>query len=127
MIVGRRVEPGSIVLSPTDARILYQVANLGELRRRFRVGDSRVYQLLTDVTVAAFSDADDGTEPRHPAASEEREWWTTEQLSRAAGRAARTIRNDIALGILPATKNPNGWLIRSAHATTYLEGHRRST
>ncbi len=122
--MSRQIEPGSIVLSQTDVRILYQVAHIRELRQRHRSGSTRIYELLTDITVAAFRDvADPGNEPRQPAATEEREWWTTEQLARSSRRAARTIRHDIATGALPATKTPGGWFIRAEHAHNYLDAH----
>lgn len=119
--MSRQIEPGSIVLSQTDVQILYQVAHLRELRQRHRSGSPRIYELLTDLTVAAF--ADPGNEPRQVTATEEREWWTTEQLARPSRRAARTIRHDIATGTLPATRTPGGWLIRAEHAHTYINAH----
>lgn len=124
--MSRQIESGSIVLSRTDVRVLFQVANIAELRRRHRSGNSMVYDLLTDITVAAYSDvAESGNEPRQSAASEEREWWTTEQLARTVGRATRTIRHDITIGALPATKTTSGWIIGGEHAQTYLDAHRR--
>ena len=120
------IPQGSIILTPKKAQMLYQAAHLGELRSRHRVGFDALHQLLTEITVCAFTqDADPGIEPRQETASEEREWWTTEQLARTSRRATRTIRNDIGIGSLPATKNPNGWLIRADHAKTYIEEHRK--
>jgi hypothetical protein len=122
-----RLQPGSVILTPVDARLLYQIANLGDLRKRFRVGDAMAYQLLTDISIAAFTNvAEVGIEARHDAVSEEREWWTTEQLARASRRAQRTIRSDIAKHLLPATRNTAGWLIRASDAEAYIAGRREA-
>jgi hypothetical protein len=116
-----RVPAGSLVLSPEEARVLYQAAGIGKLRERHRIGNSPLYALLTELSVCAFSaDAAAGTLTRQDAASEEREIWSVRQLARASGRAERTIRHDIELGSLPAVKNGNSWTITRDEATTYL-------
>ena len=119
---GRALPQGAIVLTPHDCQMLYQAARLGEVRTRHRVGAPALYELLTDITVAAFNaDAAPGTEPRHETASEEREWWTVQQLARAAGLSARKIRLDAQAGRIPATKQAGGWLIASRDAGTYID------
>lgn len=122
------IPEGSILLTPNDAQILYQVANLKAVRSKFRAGDTVAYALLTEITVCAFtSDAGVGNEPRHESASEEREWWTTAQVARAARRAGRTVRLDIEREILPAQKTGNRWLIRADHAQTYIDSRRSAS
>ena len=121
------IPEGSILLTPNDARVLYQVANLKAVRSKFRAGDTFAYALLTEITVCAFtSDAGVGNEPRHESASEEREWWTTAQVARAARRAGRTVRLDIEREILPAQKTGSRWLIRADDVERYIKAHRRS-
>lgn len=120
------VPHGSIVLTPAEARMLYQPCRIRELRSKVRTGDTALYDLLTELSICAYTaNAEVGIDPRHPAASEEREWWTTENLARGSGRAGRTIRKDIATGDLRATRTTNGWLIRASDAQAYIEGHHR--
>ncbi|MDQ1130243.1 hypothetical protein [Microbacterium sp. SORGH_AS_0888] len=121
----RITEPGMFV-TRTEFRMLLQLTNLSEVRKRLRGDDSPAYRLLHDITVLAYSaDAANGTEPRHPAASEEADGWTVRKLARATGRAERTIRKDISDGILPATKWGNTWLINPNEAHTYVQSRRR--
>ena len=126
---GRRVRAipaGSVILTPAEARMLYQAARIGELRRRHRVGSSALYDLLTDISVAAFTeDAARGNEPRQSAASEERGTWTVRHLASYTGRAPRTIRLDIETGALPATKNGNLWTIGLEDAKAYISIRRK--
>lgn len=123
-----RIEHGSIVLTPTDARMLYQVARIGELRSRHRVGNTALYTLLTDISACAFtaSVADSGIPPRQETASEERELWTVQQLARAAGLSTRTIRLDCQRGNLAAEKQGNTWLINNSAAHPYITARRRT-
>jgi hypothetical protein len=126
--VTQRIEPGSIVLTPAEAWLLYQAARLGEVRTRYRVGENRTYQLLTEISICAFSSpvAADGNEPRQTTASEERGMWTVNQIAQATGRAPRTIRHDIETQLLPATKTGNTWAISNRDARTYIEGRTRA-
>ncbi len=121
----QRIEPGSLVLTPQDARMLYQAARLGELRTRNRVGNTALYALLTELTICAFT-AEPGIEPRHHAESEEREWWSVKQLARATGQSERTIRLHIEKGDLPATKTGSTWAVTSSTARTYIQGKRKT-
>jgi len=118
-----RVDSGAIVLTTEELRMLYQVAGLGRLRDKYRIGNTRAYELLTAISVAVFSDADHGTPPRHPTASEEREYWTVRHVAQATRRAERTVRKDCETGALPAMKNPS-WLIHNDDAATYIAAHR---
>ncbi|WJL95880.1 hypothetical protein QSU92_01240 [Microbacterium sp. ET2] len=123
----RRLVTGpSILLTQEDARILYRAANLGDLRTRYRVGNKTIYDLLTDITVLALStpDAARGNEQRQPAASEEREYWTTQQVATAARQAERTVRLACQRQEIPAEKPAGTWLIRNSDARTYINTHR---
>lgn len=129
--MSRLVPAGSIILTPVDARILYQAAQLGELRSRYRIGDTRTYELLTEISQAAFAVdaaaaiAADGILPRQSAAKEERGLWTVQEIARAAHLAERTVRLDCKTGELPATKQGNTWAITADEAQTYIERRRR--
>lgn len=106
--------------------MLHQAARLGDLRLKHRVGDTALYQLLHDITMCAFStrDAARGNQPRQDPASEEREYWTTQQVARATRQAERTIRLACQTKALPAQKSAGAWRIRATDATTYIEAHR---
>lgn len=116
-----------IVLTATDARILWQAAHLNDLRIKHRSGDSQLYQLLHDIyRVGQLRVAEAGSETRQSAATEEREWWTVQHLAKATRLAPRTIRLDIANNELPATKNGNTWLVKNLAATTYIASRRKN-
>jgi len=119
--------PAGIFLTQEDARILYREARLDELRKKHRAGDSVIYRLLHDITVTAFTapDAAPGNETRQDAASEEREYWTTQQLAKATRQAERTIRLHIQDNIIPATRPGKSWLIRNDDANTYIASRRK--
>lgn len=121
-----RIEPGSIVLTPTDARMLYQAARIAELRSRNRIGDTPLYRLLTDISLCAFAvpGAAPGILPRQDAASEERETWTVKEVARATGRSERAVRLDCHHNDLPATKQGNTWIITADDAKTYIASRR---
>ncbi len=122
----RLISAGSIILSPADARMLYQAAKLGELRSRYRVGDTRIYELLTEISQAAFTvDADVGILPRQSAAKDHAEYWTVQQIAKAAGLKDRTVRLDCQNGELPATKQGTTWIVTTAEAEIYIERRRR--
>lgn len=122
-----RVEPGSIILTPQDARMLYQAARIGELRKRHRVGNTALYQLLTDISVCAFTGppTEPGNHPRQNTASEERETWTVNQLARATGLSQRAIRLDCQHNVLPATRHGHAWSVAADDATVYIKNRRR--
>lgn len=122
------IQPGSRILSPLEARMLYDAARLGELRARHRVGNTRLYQLLTELTICAFTEpiAATGNEPRQSKASEERDWWTVQQVARSAGLSNRTVRLDCQRQTLPAEKSGNTWTITRTAATTYINARTRT-
>ncbi|MCR2784071.1 MULTISPECIES: helix-turn-helix domain-containing protein [unclassified Microbacterium] len=118
-----------IILTASDARILWQAARLNELRLKHRTGgNNRLYSLLVNVYrvgLAVSPDAAPGNETRQEAASEEREYWTTQQLAKATGQAERTIRLHIQDKTIPATKPGKSWLIHKDDATTYIASGRK--
>jgi hypothetical protein len=119
------VERG-VFLTAVECRRLYQAANIGELRKRYRIGDTETYRLLTEISRAAFEvDADGGNLTRQSPANDERETWTVHQIASAAGLAERTVRLDCANGELPATKQGNTWTVTTAEAQTYISRRRR--
>ena len=124
--MSRALPPGAILLTPADARVLYQIARIGELRSRHRVGDTAAYQLLTDISVCAFSDAAPGNPARQDPASEEREWWTVQQVARQAGLSTRTVRLDCQRQALPSTKQGSTWTITNTAARTYIAARQRT-
>lgn len=119
-----------IVLTASDVDMLWRGVGLDEHRRRHRSGDTALYSLLVrmhQVRLLRVIDAADGTPERHSTASEEREWWTVEQLATAAHRAPRTIRKDIENNELQATKTGRVWVISNADAKSYLNSRRRTS
>lgn len=121
-----RIPEGSVILTPQEAKILCLVLPVTRRRSELRVGNKLAYDVLTAISLAAFTDpAEHGTEPRQEPASEEREWWTVRQLHQRMKRyrSERAIRNDCANGNLPAQKNPS-WLIKNEDAQTYIAAHR---
>lgn len=125
--MSRFFESGVLVLTPEDARMLYQGVKIGELRARSRVGNTAFYALLVDISRAAFSvpAAVSGIEQRQDAASHETGFWTVQRLARAVGLADRTVRNDCESGTLPATKPGRAWLIPAGEAKTYIDRRRK--
>ncbi|WP_248240270.1 hypothetical protein [Microbacterium kunmingense] len=121
--MSRLIPNGAVILTPDDARVLFQIANLGELRSRYRVGNTHAYQLLTDITLAAFTPAAPGNEPRQETASEKAGYMTVPQVARAARQAARTVRLACQNGDLPAEKTGGAWIIRTTDAHTYITAH----
>lgn len=116
----------TLIITATEAAMLWQRAQLNDLRLKYRSGDSKFYGLLVDVYRLSLQRPDvanRGIETRQSVASEERETWTVQQLTAATGRAGRTIRLDIANNTLPATKTANAWHITNAEAQTYIASH----
>ena len=120
------VAGGVVILTAHDAAILYQAAGISDLRTRYRVGDSRIYKILNDISQAAFLHADPGNEPRQEAASEEPGMWTVQRIAKAARLAPRTVRLDIERGTLPAQRPGHAWVIDPNEAATYIAARRKS-
>jgi hypothetical protein len=104
------------------------VARIGDLRTQHRIGDTPIYRLLTEITLAAFTadPADVGTLPRQEAASEEREWWTVREVAKAMGRSERAVRLDCETERLPARKVSGSWLIATSDVETYAAARKRN-
>lgn len=116
-----------IVLTASDARILWQAARLNELRLKNRTLNNRLYALLLNIYRVGLAgpNAAPGNEPRQSVASEEREYWTVRQVARGVELAERTVRLDIERNELPATKPAGSWLIPAADAKTYIARRRK--
>ncbi|WP_146083035.1 MULTISPECIES: hypothetical protein [unclassified Rathayibacter] len=120
------IPPGSLILTPQDARALYQAAKLGDLRQQYRVGDTAIYDLLSAISMAAFTiPADGGNLTRHTSAFVEHGLWTVHRVAIAAGLSERKVRLDCQQGFLPATKQGSNWIIEQAEADTYIARGRR--
>lgn len=118
-----------IMMTASDIELLWRGAGLDDLRRRHRSGDTALYALLVkmhQVRLLRVVNAADGIPERHSTASEEREWWTVEQLATAAHRAPRTVRKDIENNELQATKTGRVWVISDVDAKSYLDSRRRT-
>lgn len=116
-----------VILTASDARMLWQAAKLNDLRVKHR-GDARLYEVLVSIyRVGLLEIAERGNETRQDAAKEDRETWTTQQVAREAGVAARTVRLDCEQGTLPATQpRPGGpWLITTDAAATYINRRKK--
>lgn len=116
-----------VILSVADARILWQAAKLGDLRVKHR-GDPRLYDVLLNIYKGTLlEDSVRGNDPRQNTETDDREYWTTEQVAKAAGVSARTVRNHCADETLPAIHaHENGpWLIHNDEALTYIERKRK--
>lgn len=115
-----------MILTPEDARILYQVARIAELRQRHRVGDTKTYRLLADISLNAFHQpADSGILGRQEPAFDESRQWTVHRVAVAAGLSDRKVRLDCQQGSLPARKEGRTWLIEHTEAETYIASGRR--
>lgn len=123
----RLIPSGSIILTPDDARVLFQVAQISKLRTAHRVGDTRAHAILTDITVAAFStkSAEGGNVPRQSVASEEAGLYTVRDVAKATGRAERTVRKDALAGVLPGQRTTHGWVFRAEDCETYAKARRQ--
>lgn len=119
----------AVILTASDVERLWRSAGLEALRLKHRSGDTALYALLMNmhqVRLLRLRDAVDGPEQRQLTALEEREWWTTRQVTTASGRAERTVRKDIADGELAATKSGRSWIIADADARTYIANRKRT-
>ncbi|WP_194763966.1 hypothetical protein [Microbacterium sp. UFMG61] len=116
-----------MILTGSDAALLYQVANIRRLRIAARGKSDRLYALLTDITEAAFIHAAsvDGKNRGKPAESDEsqsNDIVSVEHIARRAGVTARTVRNHIGLGLITAEKVNRTWLITREAAQQYIDG-----
>lgn len=116
-----------VILSVADARILWQAARLNDLRVKHR-GDPRLYDVLLNIYKGTLlDDSGRGNDPRQNAETDDRDYWNTKDVAKAAEVSERTVRNHCADGTLPAIHaHENGpWLIPTEEAMTYIERKRK--
>lgn len=121
----RRVE-NAVILDGREAAMLWQAADLNDLRIRARSNES-LYGLLVDIYKAGLtwhasangSKTQISEEIRDP---ESRKFATVKEVARRIGKTPRTVRNDITNGLLRATKSGHEWVITTEAATAYIAG-----
>ena len=119
-----RVDQPGRFFTNAELRVIWEATNMAEVRDRHRRADSVLFALLTEVAQSAYAvNAVPGHETRQRTASEERSTWTINQLSNATRRAPRTIRHDIELGELKATRPGHAWAIDRVSALAYIASH----
>lgn len=116
-----------LILEGRDAAILWQIGRLDDVRRQARGRNEEAYAVLLAVHEAALGWrssvqgklASPTAERRKPS-----QWVTPNDVARQLNVTPRTIRNDIAGGILPATKRDRVWIIDAPDAVTYIAARR---
>lgn len=124
----RRVS-NAVILDGPAAHMLWHAARLSELRIAVRGRDERLYALLLDIytTALAWRDSRDGkpaTETAEPDEPERGAPVTPRLLAKQLGIHPRTVRNDIARGVLPAHKAGRTWVVDPDAATAYIESRK---
>ena len=118
-----RIDRPALLLDGEDAAILWQVARLNDVRLKARGRDENAYRVLLAVHEAAMSwrasvegkNAVQSAETRQSS-----KWVTPGDLAQKLGVSSRTVRNDIAAGLLPAHKVNRLWVVTLSDARTYL-------
>lgn len=126
-MTARHIGQPVLILEGRDAAILWQVGRLDDARRQARGRDEEAYSVLLAVHEAALGwrasvqgkPATSTMERRKPS-----QWVTPSDVARQLNVTPRTIRNDIAGGILPATKKDRVWVIDAPDAVTYIAARR---
>jgi hypothetical protein len=124
-----RTKQPVLILDGRDAAILIQVGRLNEARIKARGRDERAYQVLLAIheTALEWRTSVDGKAALGMSRREEsNKWVTPDDLAQELDVTSRTIRNDIAAGLLPATKQKRFWFIDPADAKTYIAARRPS-
>jgi len=119
----------AVILDGRSAAILSQAANLPALRNKVRGRDDTLYALLVDIAIvsAAYRGSDEGkpkpetTEFAEPGT---KPIWTPTDIAKELGVTPRTVRNDIARGLLNGHQNARSWAITADDAATYLESRK---
>lgn len=122
--MSRRIDH-ALILTGADAALLYQAANLRDLRIAARGRSERLYTLLVELSETAFAHvaAADGNQPSPVVNADKHEDITSvEHIAREAGVTPRTIRNHIEAGLLQARKINRTWVITTADAQQYITG-----
>jgi hypothetical protein len=123
--VSRRVEH-AIVLDGREAAMLWMAADLNDLRIRSR-SNPALYGLLHDIYSAglAWHVSVNGSKQQISAEIEEpgsKQFVTVKQIAKRIGMNPRTVRNDIAKGLLKATKTDKEWITTPEAAEAYIAG-----
>ncbi|WP_285063692.1 helix-turn-helix domain-containing protein [Frigoribacterium sp. ME-P-080] len=126
-MTARHLTQPALILEGRDAAILWQIGQLEPARVKARGRDEEGYAVLLAVYQAALTWRN-SVEGKAASQSEERRersnWVTPTDLAKQLGVTPRTIRNDIAGGILPATKRDRQWVIDLPDAFTYIAARR---
>lgn len=126
----RRVQ-NAVILDGPAAAMLWTRLGLSEHRVRARGQDERFYGLLMDIYFTALAWHDSARGNLRPGATESAEAESTssttpEQVARRLGVTARTIRNAIAKGELPAVKYGRVWLIEPTDADAFVQSKQQA-
>ena len=117
------------VLTARECAMLWQLANLDALRIAHR-GDEPIYQLLAGIhkTALAWRVSPEGQNPADTADNDEPRSGTvtTGEIARELGVSARTVRRDIAGGVLPGSLAGRVWVVDRAAASTYITSRRKA-
>ncbi|MFZ8758625.1 helix-turn-helix domain-containing protein [Microbacterium sp. HMH0099] len=123
------VPNGGLILSREEVRMLYQVANLKDLRAKLRDSGTgtAAYKLIHELSRATFANsADNGITPRQTTAIRDNGYTTVVQVAHNAGISERTVRLHLQQQILPATKSGRHWIITQDDADTYISARRKN-
>lgn len=127
-MTARFYEAGTIVLEPKDAAFLWQLGRFENIRVDHRDKDEAGYSVLKLLYQSNLIWVDSVERNQARKATEKRQtenqWVTPDQIARQKQVTARTVRNDIARGLLPARKVGRHWTIKESDAITYLEAHK---
>jgi len=124
-----RFVQNALILDGRAAAMLWTRLNLHEQRIRARDNDQAFYALLVDIyrTAAEWhvSGAGSATAPSaEPSETERQEHTTPEEVAERMNVTARTVRNAIARGDLPAVKRGTVWLINRTDADAFVESRK---
>lgn len=116
-----------LVLSSTECRMLWQAANLDDLRVRSRSSE-KLYALLLSVYKTGLTSGLGQVNPdQADIPHTESTAMTLEVIARRVGVTPRTVRRDIAAGRLHAEKRGGVWIATTDAADTYIESRKRTS
>lgn len=126
-----RTEGSVCILTAQDAAILWQIAELNDVRIRFR-SESRAYSILVDIYRTALTATDNSPNGNSDAAKAEPRKATSDavltvkEVADMAGITPRAVRNHITARILPAAQMGREWIITRREADTYIAGRKKN-
>lgn len=128
--MSKRIE-NAVILDGPAAAMLSQAAHLDDLRITMRGRDERLHSLLVDIAItsAAWRSSRAGKRPAMTEETGEPEGEprsTPADIARQIGVHARTVRNDINRGALPAERIGRIWCITASDAATYIESRKHA-